>query len=69
MLFLVASLRMLAANVDTGQGMKQSKNIQHPQNDGNDYHAVQNGLDCPCMGMKRFTSHRRTPTTIRTSSS
>jgi hypothetical protein len=22
----------------------------------------------PCMGMKRFTSHRRTPTTMRTSS-
>jgi hypothetical protein len=40
----------LAANVNTGQGVKQSKNIQQPQNDGDDYHAVQDGLDLSLHG-------------------
>ena len=30
------------SNVDPGKGVKQSKNIQQPQHDGNDHDAIQN---------------------------
>jgi hypothetical protein len=33
------------ANADPGQRVKQSENIQQPQNHGNDNDAVQDGLD------------------------
>jgi hypothetical protein len=32
----------LRTNVDSGKGTKESKNIQDPQNHGNDHDAVQN---------------------------
>jgi len=31
--------------MNPGQRTEQSKNIQQPQNHGDDYHAIQNGLN------------------------
>ena len=33
--------------MNPGQRMEQSKNIQQPQNHGDHYNAIQNGLDGP----------------------
>jgi hypothetical protein len=35
----------LRTNVDSGKGIKESKNIQDPQNHGNDHDAVQDRFD------------------------
>jgi hypothetical protein len=54
-------------HVDRGQVTENSKNVQEPQNHGNDHNGIQNRLyGSPAIGMNRLTSHRRTPTTIRT---
>jgi hypothetical protein len=34
-----------SSETDTGKRVKQPKDIQQPQNHGNDHDAVQNGLD------------------------
>jgi hypothetical protein len=38
-------LRDQRANMDPGQRVKESENIQQPQNDGDNHDAVQDGLD------------------------
>jgi len=35
----------LPPNVDAGEGMKKSKNIQKPQHHGNDHDSIQDRLD------------------------
>jgi hypothetical protein len=35
----------LRTNVDSGERVEKSKNIQQPQNDSDDYHCIQDGLD------------------------
>jgi hypothetical protein len=37
-------------NVNSGDGMKESKNIQKPQDDANNHNGVQNRLDGRCHG-------------------
>jgi hypothetical protein len=47
--------------------MEESKDIQDPKDYRDNHYAFKTDLMVPCMGMKRFTSHKRRPTTIRTS--
>jgi hypothetical protein len=47
---LVSLTHPLRSNVHARKGVKEPKNIQEPQNYGNDYDAVQNGLNCPLHG-------------------
>jgi hypothetical protein len=35
----------LSPHADVGEGMKQSKNIEQPQNHGNNHDRIQDGLD------------------------
>ena len=43
-------LKRLSPHMHFGKGAKQPKNVQQPENDRNDYHAIQNGLDGPLHG-------------------
>jgi len=44
--------KWLSADADVRQGMKQPKNIQEPEHDGNHHDAVQDGLDVALHGDK-----------------
>ena len=64
--FFVSSLICFHAppsrsNVDSGKRMKQTENIQEPQNYGDNHDAVQNGLDGSLHGNEAIHQPQKNP--------